>query len=201
MLPAARSPVGGSSRVGLSARRGGHGGPGRRSPCDDGGDRHGAHRADRALAPYVVALLVLAVVRGVLTFFYRRLFKTAYALEYDLRNIIYEHLTQLSFSFYDRVQSGQLISRANSDIRSVQMFLAFAPIMALVLVQRSSSRFALMLTINVPLALVALATLPFVYVVGVRDARAACSRSRGSSRRAWPTSPPSSTRTSTASGS
>ena len=35
-----------------------------------------------------------------------------------------------SFSFYDRVQSGQLISRANSDIRSVQMFLAFAPMHA-----------------------------------------------------------------------
>ena len=43
--------------------------------------------------------------------------------------IMYEHLTRLSFSFYDRVQSGQLISRANSDIRSVQMFLAFAPLM------------------------------------------------------------------------
>ena len=42
-----------------------------------------------------------------------------------------EHLTRLSFSFYDRVQSGQLISRANSDIRSVQMFLAFAPLMVL----------------------------------------------------------------------
>ena len=47
----------------------------------------------------------------------------AFELEYDLRTIIYEHLTPLSFSFYDRVQSGQLISRANSDIRSVQMFL------------------------------------------------------------------------------
>ena len=41
---------------------------------------------------------------------------------------MYEHLSRMSFSFYDRVQSGQLISRANSDIRSVQMYLAFAPI-------------------------------------------------------------------------
>ena len=39
---------------------------------------------------------------------------------------MYEHLSRMSFSFYDRVQSGQLISRANSDIRSVQMYLAFA---------------------------------------------------------------------------
>ena len=55
------------------------------------------------------------------------LLKTAYRIEYDLRNIMYEHLSRMSFSFYDRVQSGQLISRANSDIRSVQMYLAFAP--------------------------------------------------------------------------
>ena len=62
------------------------------------------------------------------------LFETAYDIEYDLRNIIYEHLTKMSFSFYDRVQSGQLISRANSDIRSVQMYMTFAP---LILVQCS----------------------------------------------------------------
>jgi ATP-binding cassette subfamily B protein len=34
------------------------------------------------------------------------LMRTAYAMEFDLRNIIYEHLTRMSFGFYDRVQSG-----------------------------------------------------------------------------------------------
>ena len=43
----------------------------------------------------------------------------------------------MSFPFYDRVQSGQLISRANSDIRSVQMYLTFAP---MILVQCSIAR-------------------------------------------------------------
>jgi len=38
------------------------------------------------------------------------LFKVAYAIEFDLRNILYEHFTRMSFPFYDRVQSGQLIS-------------------------------------------------------------------------------------------
>ena len=55
------------------------------------------------------------------------LMKTAYQIEFDLRNIIYTHLSRMSFGFYDRVQSGQLISRANSDIRSVQMYLTFGP--------------------------------------------------------------------------
>ncbi len=91
----------------------------------------------------------------------------AYALEFDLRNIIYEHLTRMSFPFYDRVQSGQLISRANSDIRSVQMYLTFAP---MILVQCSIAlvAFGFMLAINVPLAFVAMATMPFIYWVGVR---------------------------------
>jgi ATP-binding cassette subfamily B protein len=95
------------------------------------------------------------------------LYKTAYRIEFDLRNIIYEHLTKMSFSFYDRVQSGQLISRANSDIRSVQMYMTFAP---LILVQCSIAlvAFGFMLSINVPLALIAMVTMPFVYLVGVQ---------------------------------
>ena len=98
------------------------------------------------------------------------LMRTAYAIEFDLRNLIYEHLSRMSFGFYDRVQSGQLISRANSDIRSVQMYLTFAPaiiVQCLVAVVA----FIYMLTISVPLAFVAMSTTPFVFVLGVRMRR------------------------------
>jgi ATP-binding cassette subfamily B protein len=87
-------------------------------------------------------------------------------MEYDFRTIIYEHLTRMSFSFYDRVQSGQLIFRANSDIRAVQMYLTFGPSVmvqcAIVIVA-----FAEMLSLNAPLAVVAMLTMPFVAWVGV----------------------------------
>ena len=109
--------------------------------------------------------------RFVLNYTSRRyMLKTAYRIEYDLRNIIYEHLSRMSFPFYDRVQSGQLISRGNSDIRQVQMYLAMAPT---VFVQCGVAvlAFALMLTINVPLAFVAMSTMPFVFVAGVRMRR------------------------------
>ncbi len=120
------------------------------------------------LTPYVVALGSLAAVRGVLTFAYRTtLFRAAFGLEYDLRTTMYEHFTRLSFSFYDRVQSGQLISRANSDIRSVQLFLTFMPIVALNLASFGVA-LVIMLTISVPLTIVAVAPLPFVYVLGVK---------------------------------
>jgi len=120
------------------------------------------------LSDYVWWIVGLGLLSGVFGYIARLfLFETAYDIEYDLRNIIYEHLTKMSFSFYDRVQSGQLISRANSDIRSVQMYMTFAP---LILVQCSMAviAFCVMLTISVPLALVAMATMPLVYWTGVR---------------------------------
>jgi len=73
----------------------------------------------------------------------------------------------MSFPFYDRVQSGQLISRANSDIRSVQMYMTFAP-MILVQCCIALVAFGFMLSIDVPLAFVAMATMPFVFMVGHR---------------------------------
>src|SRR5215510_4236986 len=85
---------------------------------------------DRAapLRGYIVLLAVLAVLRGAFNYVGRlNLFRSAYRFEYELRNIVYDHLSTMSFSFYDRVQSGYIISRANSDIRAVQLYLAFAP--------------------------------------------------------------------------
>jgi ATP-binding cassette subfamily B protein len=116
---------------------------------------------------YVWWILALALVSGITGYISRLfLYKTAYRIEFDLRNTIYEHLTRMSFSFYDRVQSGQLISRANSDIRSVQLYLTFAP---LILVQCSIAlvAFGYMLSINVVLALISMVTMPLVYIVGV----------------------------------
>jgi ATP-binding cassette subfamily B protein len=120
---------------------------------------------------YVYWTVVLGAVGGVAGYFSRTsLFKVAYDIEYDLRNGIYEHLTRMSFPFYDRVQSGQLISRANSDIRSVQMYLTFAP---LILVQCSIAlvAFGFMLSINVLLAFVAMITMPLIYWSGIRMRR------------------------------
>jgi ATP-binding cassette subfamily B protein len=123
------------------------------------------------LGHYVRIVFVLAVAAGLSSYLARLfLMRTAYGIESDLRNMIYTHLTRMSFDFYDRVQSGQLISRANSDIRSVQMYLTFGPN---IIVQCSIAlvAFIYMLTINVPLAFVAMCTLPFVFFMGLRMRR------------------------------
>jgi ATP-binding cassette subfamily B protein len=123
------------------------------------------------LSHYVRLVLIFAVLAGISGYISRLfLLRTAYAMEFDLRNIIYEHLAWMSFGFYDRVQSGQLISRANSDIRSVQMYLTFGPVIV-VQCAVAGVAFGYMLSINVPLAFVAMCTLPFVFLLSVQMRR------------------------------
>ncbi len=118
--------------------------------------------------PFVAGLFGLAVVRFVFGFTYRfGLFRSALRIEKDLRNLMYERLTELSFDFWDRTQSGQVISRANTDIRSIQLLFAFGPLVAMQVVLFFFA-VVVMLTVDITLTLVAIAPLPFVYAVGVR---------------------------------
>jgi ATP-binding cassette subfamily B protein len=119
----------------------------------------------------VISIVIVGLLAGVSGIVSRQfLYYTAYNVEADLRSLIYEHLTWLSFSFYDRVQSGQLISRANSDIRSVQMYSIFAP---LIIVQCFIGvvAFGFMLSINWVLALISMVVMPILYVVGIKMRR------------------------------
>jgi ATP-binding cassette subfamily B protein len=117
---------------------------------------------------WLVGMTVVMLVVGYLS--KQLLFRAAAKIEYDLRNIVYEHLTSLSFPFYDRMQSGQLISRANSDIRAVQMYLAFAPYL-LVQCGISLVSFVYMLAIDVPLAILAMLPMPLLFVASRRMQR------------------------------
>ncbi|GHJ44241.1 hypothetical protein Cs7R123_15830 [Catellatospora sp. TT07R-123] len=124
-----------------------------------------AHTA--SLIGYVWWLVGLALAAGLVNYLSRRyLLRTAYEIEYDLRNIIYAHLIRMPFGFYDRVQTGELMSRSSSDIRAVQMYLAFGPSI-LVQCLIAVFAFALMASIDAPLAVVAMATMPLIAVLGV----------------------------------
>ena len=114
---------------------------------------------------HVILLVVMATAAFALRFTYRYLlFSTACRIETDLRDAIYQHLTRLSFSFYDRVAAGEVISRANSDIRSIQLLLAFGPLAGLSIVSLLMA-LGFMLSIHVPLTLVTVSTMPLVFVL------------------------------------
>jgi len=121
----------------------------------------------KPLAGFATLLLISIGVREICNYFGRRcLLTTAYSFEYDLRHIVYEHYMSLSFPFYDRVSVGQLISRANSDVRAVQQYLVMAPTVivqcAVILVA-----FAEMFQLNAQLTLITAISLPITFLVGV----------------------------------
>ena len=135
--------------------------------------KHFMTKAQAEHAFYVVffTIVAAAVLRFFAGFVYRNwMLRSAYSIEYDMRGILYQKFMNQSFSFYDRVQSGQLISRANSDIRSVEMFLAFAPTVAIQMVTFVIA-LLLMLHINVLLTLITLIPLPLVWYFGVKMRR------------------------------
>jgi ATP-binding cassette subfamily B protein len=120
------------------------------------------------LRTLVWVLVALAVGRAIFGGAYRYLlFKLSLRIDTELRLILYRHLSRLPFSFYDRTSSGDIISRANTDIRSIQILFAFTPLLGMAILTFVLA-FVLMLTIHVPLTFVALATLPVGTLVGNR---------------------------------
>ena len=85
------------------------------------GDRDGT-----TLALEIGAILGVGVAKA-LFMVGRRLIsgRQALAVEYDIRDGLYAHLLRLSFRFYDRHQTGQLMSRATVDLQTVRFFLGY----------------------------------------------------------------------------
>ena len=116
----------------------------------------------------VSLIAVLSAFRFVFSFLGNyQLSRVSNQLEADLRSVIYNHLVTLSFSFYDKIQTGQIISRANSDIRAIQMFLMMAPML---LMSVGSFVFAVgyMVSVSFTLTLSALISTPIVYVISMK---------------------------------
>jgi ATP-binding cassette subfamily B multidrug efflux pump len=69
----------------------------------------------------VLGLLGLAALRGGMTFVQQRWLEVAsQGVAYDLRNDLQTKLTDLSFSFHDRSEAGQLLSRAIQDVERIR---------------------------------------------------------------------------------
>ncbi|MYC93900.1 MAG: ABC transporter ATP-binding protein [Caldilineaceae bacterium SB0661_bin_32] len=69
----------------------------------------------------VLGLLALTALRGLLTFFSNLWTETAsQSVSYDLRKELHAKLTELSFAYHDRTESGQLLSRAMQDVERLR---------------------------------------------------------------------------------
>ena len=90
------------------------------------------------------------------------------AVEFDVRNDLYAHLLRLSFRFYDRHQTGQLMSRATVDLQTVRFFLGYGLIFFFSHVLTIVGVVGIMFWTEWRLALVALAITPAVVALAWR---------------------------------
>ena len=117
----------------------------------------------------VAGLVAVALVRGLFTFLQGYLAERAsQGVAYDLRNALFERIGRLSFSYYDRVQTGQLVTRLTNDVEQIRTFTGSGVVQlgnaAVMLVGTTFLLFYL----NWQLALVALAIIPPIVFVLVR---------------------------------
>jgi ATP-binding cassette subfamily B multidrug efflux pump len=82
--------------------------------------------------------------------------RTAATIGYDLRNAMYDRIQYLPFTFHDHTQSGQLITRCIEDVRAIQNFAGSGIIEMVQLLFLSVGVIAMMISINAPLAAIAL---------------------------------------------
>jgi ATP-binding cassette subfamily B multidrug efflux pump len=115
---------------------------------------------------YAVLLFVLAAVGGLFRFFTRRIIVGASRqFEYDLRNDFFATLQRLQLSYFQRHRTGDLMSRATSDLSAVRMMMGPAVMYTASTVLTFIIAIVLMVSIDPRLTLVALIPLPFVTVV------------------------------------
>jgi ABC-type multidrug transport system fused ATPase/permease subunit len=94
--------------------------------------------------------------------------KVSLAVEFDLRQRFYSHLQLLELEFFDRQQTGQLMSRATVDLQSIRFFLGYGLIFITQTVLTISLATVVMLALNPWLALIALAPAPLVVFTASR---------------------------------
>ncbi len=128
-----------------------------------------AGRGTEVLAWLVLAILVVGVLKAALMVGRRVISgRQALGIEKDMRESLYAHLLRLSFGFYDRHQTGQLMSRATVDLQSVRFFLGFGLIFFFQHVLTIVSVMFVLFFVDWQLALIALAITPVIVAVAYR---------------------------------
>jgi ATP-binding cassette subfamily B protein len=94
--------------------------------------------------------------------------KQALDVEMDMRQQLYSHFVRLSFGFYDRNQTGQLMSRATVDLQGVRFFLGYGLIFFFQNALTVVSVTVVLFFIEWQLALVVLAVTPFLVGIAYR---------------------------------
>jgi ATP-binding cassette subfamily B protein len=139
-----------------------------------------AYAIDDGITPRRLSIILLAVgglvaaalVRGLFQFLQGYLAERAsQGVAYDLRNHLFAKIERLGFSYYDRVETGQLVTRLTSDVEQIRTFAGSGVVQLAAAAVMLVGTTALLISLDWKLALVALATVPVIFVLLLRFVR------------------------------
>lgn len=111
-------------------------------------------------------LLAMALLRGLLSFLQGYLSeKASQGVAFDLRNLIFEKLQGLSFSYHDRAQTGQLMTRMTSDVENVRGFAGQGFLTFLSAVVTLTGTATILFLVEWRLAAVVLSVIPLIFLL------------------------------------
>ncbi len=131
---------------------------------------HQLPRPDLAqIAPwFALAFLLLAALQGAFSFLSGRwASKTAESLALRLRDAMYDHIQRLSFRYHDKMPTGELLSRATSDLDAVRRFFNEQAIGVGRILILFAINFTALLLLNVELALISVIVVPVIIVLSL----------------------------------
>src|SRR5215212_7202992 len=125
---------------------------------------HGVLKSDEGALLMACGLIIgLYAFRGVFAFC--QAYMSEYLSQnvaYDLRNDLYNRIQSLSFSFHDRSQTGQLMSRVTSDVETSRQFLSQSLLNLFVTFGRFIFVAVIVVSLNWQLALTVMLALPVI---------------------------------------
>ncbi len=121
------------------------------------------------LAPLVgLGFVLLAGGQGLFSFLSGRFAaRTAEGLALRLRDAMYDHIQRLSFTYHDNMQTGELLSRATSDLDAIRRFFADQAIGVGRILLLFSVNFVAIMLLNVQLALLSIIVVPLIALMSL----------------------------------
>jgi ATP-binding cassette subfamily B protein len=114
----------------------------------------------------MAAMIGVALVRAIFAFLQGFLSeKTSQGIAFDLRNELYAKIQSLSFSYHDQAQTGQLMTRATSDVEGVRMFAGMALIQVISSLVMMIGSLTVLFSMSWKLAFVPLAAVPLTFAI------------------------------------
>lgn len=135
-------------------------------------DALSSENATRALLNIGIILILLGLCRGLFAWSQTTIAEgLSQKIAYRIRNEYYDKLQNLSFAFHDKQATGSLMSRATADVEGVRMFINMGVVRSLFILLMTLGASVSMLLLDLQLALVTLAFIPFLAFRAVISSR------------------------------